>query len=94
MEDLTAALEAFQLQEPAQIAPQVIAANADTLVAEELEDCGICLEVATVFIDLSCKHRFCESCIDRWEDVSVKGGKSTCPMCRAEYCSGCRGSHD
>ncbi|XP_033752080.1 RING finger protein 141-like [Pecten maximus] len=41
-------------------------------------ECCICMENKSEII-LACNHKFCESCIDQWNDSS-----RTCPICRAK----------
>jgi hypothetical protein len=42
------------------------------------EECTICCEDRTSFIQLPCTHQFCETCIRRWKYY-------TCPYCRSPY---------
>ena len=42
------------------------------------DDCGICFEPIKC-IELDCKHKFCESCINEWICVSKN---YNCPTCR------------
>ena len=50
----------------------------------KLDDCGICLEPMKNVIELECKHKFCESCINEWICVSKN---YNCPTCRVNVSS-------
>ncbi|MCJ7637110.1 MAG: RING finger protein [Nitrososphaeraceae archaeon] len=44
----------------------------------DAEECSVCLNEIKEFIQLSCKHLFCESCIDQIK----KNNQIKCPLCR------------
>jgi hypothetical protein len=48
-------------------------------IHQKSDECGICLEPINKCIELECKHKFCESCINEWICVSKN---YNCPTCR------------
>ena len=48
----------------------------DTSKLDTMEQCLICLEEKTL-IEIKCKHKFCESCITKWNNKN-----NSCPFCR------------
>jgi hypothetical protein len=45
-------------------------------------ECSICYEVINEDFVLQCNHSFHQKCLAEW----IKGGKQTCPICRASVC--------
>lgn len=54
-----------------------------TDTTENLEPCGICMEVPTVFAQLSnCDHSFCAPCLREWRRQRQQDKSKHCPTCR------------
>ena len=55
--------------------------------AEEVEECGICLDTLTNPVALPCSHKFCSECLSGWRSkYGAKSGEDQmdrkCPLCR------------
>ena len=44
---------------------------------EETEECSICIHPIQHYRNISCGHKFCTECLDRWY---IK--RNTCPICK------------
>ncbi|XP_066518254.1 NLR family CARD domain-containing protein 3-like [Hoplias malabaricus] len=50
--------------------------------------CGVCEQIQTDPVSLTCGHTFCRQCIRSLRDQSVHSGDLTCPCCRKRFKTG------
>ncbi|XP_066512222.1 NLR family CARD domain-containing protein 3-like [Hoplias malabaricus] len=50
--------------------------------------CGVCEQIQTDPVSITCGHSFCRQCIRRLRDQSVHSGDLTCPCCRKRFKTG------
>ncbi|KAI4890981.1 hypothetical protein NFI96_028418 [Prochilodus magdalenae] len=56
-----------------------------SFVRDLLQDqfsCGVCLQLMTDPISITCGHRYCRQCISNYWDQSASSGDYSCPQCR------------
>ncbi|XP_066517818.1 NACHT, LRR and PYD domains-containing protein 3-like [Hoplias malabaricus] len=50
--------------------------------------CGVCEQIQTDPVSITCGHSFCRQCIRSLRDQSVQSGDLTCPCCRRRFKTG------
>ncbi|XP_066515491.1 NLR family CARD domain-containing protein 3-like [Hoplias malabaricus] len=50
--------------------------------------CGVCEQIQTDPVSITCGHTFCRQCIRSLRDQSVHSGDLTCPCCRKRFKTG------
>ncbi|XP_066515492.1 NLR family CARD domain-containing protein 3-like [Hoplias malabaricus] len=50
--------------------------------------CGVCEQIQTDPVSITCGHSFCRQCIRSLRDQSVHSGDLTCPCCRRRFKTG------
>ncbi|XP_066512296.1 uncharacterized protein [Hoplias malabaricus] len=50
--------------------------------------CGVCEQIQTDPVSITCGHTFCRQCIRSLRDQSVHSGDLTCPCCRRRFKTG------
>jgi hypothetical protein len=53
-------------------------------LAEEAQDCPVCLGTSPISAQLPCGHQFCRECIEGWAQ-RCPAASVGCPLCRAQF---------